>query len=152
MNVSEQERELMIVRRLAAARQLVWRAWTDPAVMVRWMHPHDVGTVEGSVAVDLRVGGDYRFTMADASGVEYPSGGEYIEVREPESLRCSWGAPGEPVAELSVVLREIGEGITEMTFRLVGHPDDSGRADSVWGGWREALDELAAEVERTGDG
>jgi hypothetical protein len=36
-----------------------------------------------------------------------------------------------------------------MTFRLRGAADDTGRDDSVWTGWREAIAELRIEMGET---
>lgn len=140
------ERELEIRRIFDAPRDRVWRAWTQPPVMARWLHPHGLRTPEESVTVDLRVGGRFRFSMVDAAGAVHASGGEYLEVREHEILRCTWGAPEAPVAELEVRLAEIGPERTEMIFRLHGHRDDTGDGDSVWTGWREAIAELDEEM------
>jgi uncharacterized protein YndB with AHSA1/START domain len=98
------------------------------------------------VVVDLRVGGRFRYSMVDEAGLAYASGGEYLEIREPELLRCTWGAPEAPVAELDVRLAEIAPGRTEMIFRLRGHEDDTGDDDSVWTGWREAIAALEGEL------
>lgn len=140
------ERELEITRVFDAPRERVWHAWTKPSVMARWLHPQGLRTPEESVFVDLRAGGRFRFSMVDESGTAHASGGEYLEVREPELLRCTWGAPDAAVAELEVRLAAMGDGRTEMVFRLRGHVDDTGRNDSVWTGWREAIAELEQEM------
>lgn len=145
-------RELVISRRLRASRQLVWQAWTDPSVMVRWLHPHGLTTKPGSVEVDLSVGGRFRFTMVAPSGEEHPSEGEYLELDPPHLLRSTWGAPGAPVAELEVRLSALSASETEMIFVLRGVDDDSARDDSVWTGWREAIAELEEEIRRSADG
>ncbi len=145
-------RELVISRTFRSTRERLWRAWTDPAVLARWLHPKDLRTDEKSVVVDLRVGGTYRFTMIDDDGDAYESSGEYLELRAPELLRCSWGSPGDAVAVLEVRFVTVSATETEMTFRLQGRADDSGRDDSVWMGWREALEELAMEIEGAGNG
>ena len=145
-------RELVISRTFRAPRERLWNAWTEPAVLARWLHPHGLRTDEQSVEVDLRVGGGYRFIMIDGDGTAYESSGKYLDLQRPELIRCSWGAPGEPIAELEVRLVALGAGETEMTFRLRGRADDSGRKDSVWMGWREALEELAIEIEGAGNG
>ena len=141
------EKNLVIVRTFFVPRTLVWQAWTDPTIMVRWLPPHGLRTQEGSVEADLRVGGTFRFTMVDSDGVEFPSEGEYLELREPEFLRSTWGAPHQPIAELEVLLSARGARETEMTFRLRGQRDDTHRDDSVWTGWREAVEELSRELE-----
>lgn len=55
------QRQLEITRVFDAPRDRVWRAWTQPAAMARWLHPHGLRTPEESVFVDLRVGGCFRF-------------------------------------------------------------------------------------------
>lgn len=139
-------RDLEISRIFDAPPARLWKAWTDPAVMARWLHPHGLHTPEETVAVDLRVGGAFLFSMVDQDGEVFASGGEYLELREPEVLRCTWGAPGAPVAEIEVRLAPLDGGRTAMTFRLRGTADDTGRDDSVWTGWREAIAELMKEM------
>lgn len=147
MSALDPRRELTITRTFLVGRALVWRAWTDPEMLARWIHPHGVIVKETSVSVDPRVGGLFRFTMVDAEGTEYPTEGTYLELREPELLRSTWGGPSAPVAELEVSLHARSAQETEMTFRLRGHHDDTHRTDSVWTGWREAVEELTAELE-----
>lgn len=139
-------RELEISRTFDATPERLWKAWTDPTVMARWLHPHGLRTPEETVSVDLRVGGVFRFSMIDQAGASFESGGEYLELREPEFLRCTWGAPDAPVAEIEVRLAPVDGGRTQMTFRLLGAVDDTGHEDSVWTGWREAIAELMAEM------
>ena len=53
------EREIVITRDFDAPRELVFRAWTEPALVTRWMF----GPPGWSFAVceiDFRVGGSYR--------------------------------------------------------------------------------------------
>ena len=54
---------ITIVREFAAPRARVWEAWTNPDVMARWFHPETLVTPRESVSVDLRVGGEYTYTM-----------------------------------------------------------------------------------------
>ena len=80
-------REFTIVRELDAPRDLVFRAWTDPEHLTRWFGPRGFSTPRTSIATDLRPGGTWRATMVlDETGQEFPTGGFYLEVREPERL------------------------------------------------------------------
>src|SRR5690606_28061767 len=74
-------KEFTITREFDAPRATVWRAWTDPTIAAQWWHPHKV-TLKDGARIDLRVGGSYAYTMVIPDGTEYPTGGEYLEVRE----------------------------------------------------------------------
>ncbi|AVZ40629.1 MULTISPECIES: SRPBCC domain-containing protein [unclassified Dietzia] len=137
--------EFTITRTFDAPRETVWRAWTDPAVAARWWHPHEVTTPADSVAIDLRVGGRYTYLMIDPTGREWPAAGEYLEIREPDRLRFTWGSPGDDGDEVPVItvdLAEVGDGHTLMTFHVAGLPDDRGSEHSAHDGWTEAFEEL----------
>lgn len=145
--------EFTITREFDAARAEVWRAWTDPEVAAQWWHPHGVTTKEGSVRIDLREGGSYGYTMVGPNGEEWPTGGDYLEVREPERLRFTWGDPadmsGRTAPVITVDLVETAADRTEMTFRLQGLPDDSGADASVHDGWSEAFEVLDATLDQS---
>lgn len=142
--------QFTITRTFDAPRETVWRAWTDPALAALWWHPHQVTVPPESVEIDLRVGGRYAYLMIDPTGGEWPTAGEYLELREPERLRFTWGSPddqpgGEPGEDLPVItvdLADDGEGRTVMTFHLLGIADDRGAEHGVYDGWTEAFEEL----------
>ncbi|CAM06465.1 uncharacterized protein YndB with AHSA1/START domain [Saccharopolyspora erythraea NRRL 2338] len=136
--------EFTITREFDAPREAVWRAWTDPAEMTHWYHPRGFATPPESISVDLREGGTYRYTMVDEkTGEQYPTGGTYLEIAEPERLVFTWGdldESAESAPVVTVTLQERGER-TAMTFHLrgiAGHPGDG----YVHDGWAEALDLL----------
>jgi uncharacterized protein YndB with AHSA1/START domain len=137
------ERELTITRVLDAPRRLVFQAWTDPAHVAAWFGPRGFTTPASTIAMDVRPGGTWRATMIrDDGGAEYPTGGFYIEVVEPERLVFTWGAPGDTGRE-SVVTVELTDldGRTEMTLHQAGFTTDGSR-DSHDDGWSSALDRL----------
>ena len=142
--------EFTITRTFDAPRETIWRAWTDPALAALWWHPHEVTTPPESVSIDLRVGGRYTYLMIDPSGGQWPTEGEYLEIREPDRLRFTWGSPDDPrgdgVPVITVDLAEAADGRTEMTFHLVGTPDAHGAEEGVHGGWIEAFEELDATL------
>ncbi|SFS08920.1 Uncharacterized conserved protein YndB, AHSA1/START domain [Agrococcus baldri] len=138
-------KQFTITREFDAPRAALWRAWTDPAIAAQWWHPHEVVTPPESVRIDLRVGGTYEYLMVDPDGGRWPTGGEYLEVREPERLRFSWADPGDAVADamrITVDLRELPGERCEMTFHLEGVDEDRVSEQSVSTGWAEAFDEL----------
>ena len=135
-----------ITRTVEAPIADVWRAWTDPDVAATWWHPDGVETPRESVSIDLRVGGGYAYTMRLEGVGEWPTAGTYLEVREPERLRFTWGEPDDPrgddVPVATVDLRELPGGRTEMTFRMERLPDDRGTDESTHDGWASAFDVL----------
>jgi uncharacterized protein YndB with AHSA1/START domain len=138
--------EFTLTRLLDAPPELVWRAWTDPAELARWHHPRGVAIPSESISADVRQGGRYRYTLVViATGEEYPTGGVYLEVDEPERLVFTWAKPSDPVEDAPVVtldLRRRGAQ-TELTFHLRGLSGFAGD-DNVYDGWSEALDMLVA--------
>lgn len=138
-----------IVREFAAPRARVWEAWTNPDVMARWFHPETLTAPRESVSVDLRVGGEYTYTMRiPDTGQEFPAAGRYLRVDEPARLDFTWGSPGrvDDAPRVSVELEEVAADRTRMTFTLIGIPNDSGEDASAYDGWSSAFSELDAEV------
>jgi uncharacterized protein YndB with AHSA1/START domain len=137
------EREFTITRVFDAPRELVFRAWTDPAQLTMWFGPRGCTTPRSTIATDVRPGGAWRATMIrDDNGAEYPTGGFYIEVLEPERLVFTWADPGGNGEEsvVTVVLTDLG-GSTEMTFHQAGFTTDDART-GVQNGWSSAFDRL----------
>jgi uncharacterized protein YndB with AHSA1/START domain len=138
-----QQRQFTITRVFDAPRELVFRAWTDPARMAAWFGPRGCTTPLSTIATDVRPGGTWRATMIrDDNGAEYPTGGFYIEVSEPERLVFTWREPGS--GEESVVTVELADlgGRTEMTFHQAGFSSDETRS-GVHEGWASAFERLA---------
>ena len=144
----ETDEQFTITRDFAAPRERLWRAWTDPDEAPHWFHPSGLTTPRATVDYDLRVVGTYRYTMVEADGTEYPTGGRYREIEEPERLVFTWGDPDDPDDSLPVITVTLAEhdGGTRMTFHLIGAPGKPGD-ESFYDGWVSAHDELAAYVE-----
>lgn len=132
-------REFSITRTLDAPRELVWRAWTEEVELAQWLRPFGVST--DSVSFDVRVGGQYEYTMTnDETGEKFPTGGVFLEVSPPGRLVFTWGEPDAPVETASVitlVLTAQGDR-TELVFHLRGFDGRPGDG-FVYDGWAEAL-------------
>lgn len=132
---------------LPAPPEGVYAAWTDPAVLARWVW---AGMGADPVAtVDLRVGGAYRVCTHMKDGAAWCFRGTYEALSPPTALRCTlvWEADvGYPpgIEHLEVSLIAVPEGM-RMAFRHSGIPDER----SVGGhteGWAAAFDLLAAQL------
>ena len=137
------DRELVITRVFDAPRDLVWKAWTDPARIKQWLAPNGftVPVAEG----ELRPGGAWRSSMRKPDGTELWLGGVYREIVEPKRLvfTHAWlddkGKPG-PETLVTVTLTERA-GKTEMNFRQTGFDSVESREGHARG-WTECFDKL----------
>lgn len=82
------DRQLIINRVLDAPRPLVFRAWIDPAHLVRWWGPD--GFTVPECKMDWRVGGAWRTCMRSPDGNEYRVRSAYREIVKPERLVFTW--------------------------------------------------------------
>lgn len=76
--------QILITREFNAPAAFVYRVFTEPALIRRWWAGRR-GSVT-SVAVDLRVGGSWRYVMAADGGLEVAFHGVYREVVPDERL------------------------------------------------------------------
>lgn len=82
-----QSRELVIERVVDAPRELVFRAWTEPAQVMRWWAPDNF---EATLCVmEPRPMGRWSVCMRSPEGLEYRAQGVYRELRVPELLVLS---------------------------------------------------------------
>ncbi|WP_158437727.1 SRPBCC family protein [Naasia lichenicola] len=79
------DREVFLSRAFDAPREVVFRFFSEPALLARWFGPHGVSVPFDSVAVEPRVGGRYELSMADADGA-HAFHGVLTEYDPPEAL------------------------------------------------------------------
>jgi uncharacterized protein YndB with AHSA1/START domain len=97
------DRDVFITRSFAAPRDLVWRFFTEPALVASWFGPEGVHVDESSVGIVAEVGGRWDLDMVDdATGAVYPFRSTVTSVIPPEYLESTVAA-GEGRGE--VVLR-----------------------------------------------
>ena len=76
------EREIVLTRVFDAPRNLVFDAFTKPELLKRWFGPR--GWSLPVCAVDLRVGGTFRFVLRGPDGTDMGMRGVYREIVPPE--------------------------------------------------------------------
>jgi len=136
---------ITITRVFDAPRERVWREWTEPEAFADWFGAADGKVPLDTVDMDVRPGGSFRLTMFAGPGrYEIRWHGVYREVVEPERLVFTISdEPGDERYELVVVvLRDLGDGRTEMHFEQHGlmSPEEYERAGSGWGTFFDRLD------------
>lgn len=147
--------DLVLERTVDVPADLLWRGWTDPALIVKWFTPAPWKTTEAKV--DLRPGGGFETTMQSPEGESFPANGCYLEVVEGKKLvwtsALSTGfrpVPASPMAlpfTAMLTFEPQANGATKYTARAM-HADEEARnrheAMGFITGWGAALDQLVA--------
>jgi uncharacterized protein YndB with AHSA1/START domain len=103
-----------ITREFDATPEKVFRAHTDPDLVVKWLGPR---RLEMRIDhYDCRTGGSYRYLHV-ADGDEYGFHGSFHEVRPSELIVQTFTFEGVPdgVALERMVLEDLGDGRTRLT-------------------------------------
>lgn len=134
-------------RVIKAPPERLFRAFTDPLAMNKWLPPHGfVGEVH---ELDARVGGRWRMSFTNFAGQAVHSfGGEYLDVTPGALLRYSSAfddanLPGQMIT--TVVFKAVFCG-TEMSVTQEGIPDMI-PPEACHLGWQESLQLLMQLVE-----
>lgn len=141
------KKELVLTRVFDAPRTLVFKMWIVPEYMARWWGPK--GFTNPVCQMDVRPGGSIRILMTGPDGSEYPMGGIFQEVLEPERLvftAFKEDEEGLPQLEvLNTVTFTEQEGKTTQTMKAVVVKARADAADALGGmdqGWKQSLDRL----------
>jgi uncharacterized protein YndB with AHSA1/START domain len=155
-------------RRLAAPRELVWKAFTEPERLKRWWGPKGFSCPDAKV--DLRPGGLFHYRLVSPDGQELWGRFVYREIAAPVRLdyvmsfsdaaggvtRHPW-APDWPLESLSTITLSEADGGTEVTVAWAAHNaaeaerrtfDES--HESMRHGWAGTFEQLAAYLAEAG--
>lgn len=127
-----------------APRELVYRLYTDPALMPQWWGPSYL-TTEVEV-IEVRPGGRWRVVQRAPDGGEHPFNGVYHLVKAPEKLIYTFEYEGEPEhVMLNTVTFEEKDGKTllleQSVFQSVADRDGMAATD-MESGARESMERL----------
>jgi uncharacterized protein YndB with AHSA1/START domain len=88
------KQEFFITREFDAPREMVFRAFNEPELLVQWIGPDKLRMeIE---KFDSRSGGSYRFLHFDEKGNQYAFNGAIHEVCEPERIIRTFEFEGLP--------------------------------------------------------
>ena len=144
------DREIVLTRVIDAPRESVFDAWIDPEQLAIWFGPKGM-TIE-THAVDIRVGGMWRFDMVAPKGVRYDNRMTFLRIDRPRLIEVEHGHdkdddPGK--FRMLVTFDEQKDGKTVLTLRQM-HPTRAHRDAGIGFGAVElggqTLDKLAAHL------
>ena len=130
-------------RRMPAAREVVYEAWTTAEGFRHWMCPGDVVSTEATL--DVRVGGAFRIVMKSPTA-EHVHIGVY-EVVEPQAkLVFSWIASNHPPTRVTVEFLDLGN--KDESEIVITHEEFTIRdvAKRYESGWSTIAGKLAAHL------
>ena len=132
---------LVLKRRLNAAPEKVYEAWTKPEQMTHWWGVSG-GPRPPVAETDLRVGGRFKVQFWDPKSEHHSVSGVYREVVPNRKLAFSWAWQSTPERE-SLVTIELNP-VTEGTMLTLTHEQffDEQARDDHGRGWNVALDRL----------
>lgn len=134
-----------IVRDFAATPDQVFRAHTDPELVVRWLGPRDITMVVDRW--DCRTGGSYRY-LHTREGEEYGFHGCFHEVRPSSLIVQTFTFEGFPdgVALERVTFEDLGGGRTRLSASSLVDSFE-GRDAFLASGMEQGVDEGYASLD-----
>ncbi len=153
ITVEHGKQEIVIVREFDSRRELVFRCFTHPELLVQFTGPRDMDTTFNYF--EAKAGGSYRFVQRDPKGEEFSFHGVFHEVKSPERIIETFEFEDVPehVSLVTVTLEELPEKRTKLTqqsvFQSVADRDgmvETGMRKGVVES-HERLDELLEKIE-----
>lgn len=153
-NMEAKKADLVITRILAAPRDLVWKAWTDPKQVAQWWGPH--GFTNPLYEWDARPGGAILVHMRGPAGSPFdmvlPMKGTFHGVAAPGRLvftsTALEDAEGQPQLEThNTITFEEYNGKTRLTLHakvVKAAPAAAGAIAGMEQGWSQSLGRLDA--------
>lgn len=151
-NAQAADRTLVLSRLIDAPREKVFKAWTDPALLMQWFAPSPWTTPFAQL--DVRPGGASMIVMRSPDGNEFPNRGVYLEVVENERIvftdayTSAWEPSEKPFMTAFLTFEE-EDGKTRYTARVLHWTKADREAHEEMGfhqGWGQCADQLAALV------
>lgn len=134
-------------QRYDATPELVFRAFTDPALLTRWFSPGPDIHIE-VLGHELRPRGRYRFRYREPDGTVSIVAGEFCEITPPRRLVFTWTwEPPDPHAGVETLVTVDIAAAQTGTLVVVTHerfPDQPSRERHAQG-WRATLARMVTE-------
>ena len=146
---------ILIVRFLDAPRQEVFDAWTHAERFAAWFGEHGTSVPVGRASMDVRPGGEWHAVMlVGAEHTELHFSGTFLEIEAPERLVLTVTDrehPGPDLEVLTVVLDDLGDDRTLITFTQRGGNLDAEGYDGAKQGWLVFFERLGDHLKTRHD-
>lgn len=97
-----QDRQITLTRLIAAPAEVVWRCWTDPAILPKWFGPE--GFSCATKEIDLRQGGLWRFDMTGPDGTVWANRHRFTLYDAPHRIEFLLDADNDAAPPFEVVV------------------------------------------------
>jgi uncharacterized protein YndB with AHSA1/START domain len=147
------DREIVLTRVIAAPRERVFQAWTDPKQIQQWFGPD--GFKVASLECDIRVGGRWRFIYTGPDGTRWDNRMVFLRIDAPFAIEMEHGSDkDDDPARFHVIVTfdSQDDGKTVLTMRQL-HPTKEQRDAGISFGaveyGNQTLSKLARHVGAT---
>jgi uncharacterized protein YndB with AHSA1/START domain len=124
----------------------LFEAWSDPAIMEKWLFPFGEGAY-AEVENDFTQGGEYTLDMYEPDGTRYEMNGEYREIDPYDKIVFTWNTGDLQDTLVTLEFNPVGEG-TELTLTHEFFPNKEATQQHV-GGWEGCFINLEKELSVT---
>jgi uncharacterized protein YndB with AHSA1/START domain len=149
----DETRDLKLERLIPVKRMCVWKAWTDPDILMKWFCPKPWQVAQ--CRIDLRIGGGFFTRMQGPEGEDVPGEGCFLEVVEgyvltfTDTMRSDFRPNENGFMTGSVQLLDHDGGTLYRAY-AVHHSHDQQKKHLEMGfeaGWNGALDQMILEIQ-----
>ena len=122
---------IVIEREFDAPRDLVFRAYTDPELVVQWLGPNDMTMRIDEY--DVRNGGTWRYVSLDADGNEFGFHGVFHGTPSPDATVQTFefeGMPGHVAMETLTMTETDGRTLVRTVSSFQSVEDRDGMVES----------------------
>ena len=153
IDLDTSDREIRLTRAFDAPRELVFKAWTTPKHIQKWLGPQ--GFTITTKSISLKQGGAWIYTMHGPDGKDWPNRMRFTEIVRPTRIvyvhdEGKDDAVDQQRFEVTVTFRDDGPMKCVLDFRMVFAKSELRELAFKHGaieGAQQTMDKLAAEVE-----
>jgi uncharacterized protein YndB with AHSA1/START domain len=110
--------QVVIIREFNAPRELLFRAYTEPDLLARWLGPAGLELIVNQL--DPQHGGRWRWTHYDADGKGYAFHGLYHGTPSPDRIVQTYEFDQQPgTVYLNLITFDEADGVTTLTQNTV---------------------------------